>query len=66
MKIVLLVTWIVSGAQPNSYQVMFSSEEACKAARAALFAERDRIMHDFGNRPQTTPVVIVSAICTSQ
>ncbi len=54
MKIVLLVTWIVSGAQPNSYQVVFNSEEACKAARSALFAERDRIMHDFANRPQST------------
>jgi hypothetical protein len=66
MKVLLLVTWIVSGAQSNSYQVAFSSKETCEAARAGLFAERERVMRDFANRTQTTPVVAVSAICTTQ
>jgi hypothetical protein len=65
MKAVLLVTWIVSGSQPDSYQFKFSSAQACEAARSEVLTERERIMSDFSQRRQTTPVVAVSAICVA-
>jgi hypothetical protein len=43
MKFVLLVTWLVSGQPPNSYQVSFSSAEACEAARQGVLADGRRV-----------------------
>jgi hypothetical protein len=40
---VLLVTWFVQGQPPSSYQTAFSSSEACEAARAAVFADGNRL-----------------------
>jgi hypothetical protein len=41
--IVLLVTWIVSGQPPTSYQARFGSEEACTEARDAVLADGRRL-----------------------
>jgi hypothetical protein len=43
MKAILLVTWVVSGQPPNSYQTPFGSMEGCQAARAAVNAEGSRL-----------------------
>jgi hypothetical protein len=43
MKAILLVTWIVSGQPPNSYQSPFGSMEGCQAARTAVIAEGSRL-----------------------
>ncbi len=43
MTILLLVTWLVSGQPPSSYQTQFTSMEACQTARAKLLAENDRL-----------------------
>lgn len=48
MKIVLLVTWIVSGQAPSSYQVEFDSWQKCEAARQALLKDRERINESIG------------------
>jgi hypothetical protein len=40
---ILLVTWIVSGQPPNSYQAAFTSAEACSAARDAVLADGRRL-----------------------
>ena len=62
MKIILLVTWIVSGAQPNSYQVAYTSAQACEAARYSVLAERERIMKDFANRDEIRDRLLFPAI----
>jgi hypothetical protein len=70
MKTLLLVTWIVLGTgsgnvahvpHSHSYQVIFSSEKTCEAARSAVLAERER-----ANILATNIRVHVSAICTVQ
>jgi hypothetical protein len=43
MKTILLVTWIVLGQPPSSYQVEFDSPEKCGDARKALIAEQRRL-----------------------
>jgi hypothetical protein len=45
---ILLVTWLIPGQPPNNYQVMFYSEEACKATRDGVLAEGRRVkaQHD--------------------
>jgi len=44
---VLLVTWIVSGQPPSSYQATFNSAEACEAARNAVLAEGQRLKNEY-------------------
>jgi hypothetical protein len=39
----LLVTWIVSGQPPSSYQAEFNSIDACEKARATVLAENARL-----------------------
>ena len=39
MPTLLLVTWIIQGQPPTSYQARFNSREACEAARAKIIAE---------------------------
>jgi hypothetical protein len=46
----LLVTWIVSGQPPNSYQATFNSAETCEAARLAVLAESQRLKTEFDQR----------------
>ena len=49
-NIILLVTWLVAGQPPNSYQTTFNSMEACEAARSAVLAEGRRIKAEFEQR----------------
>src|SRR5262245_37132503 len=39
----LLVTWLAYGQPPSDYQVPFSSNEACEAARLQLIKDAERI-----------------------
>jgi hypothetical protein len=41
MKALLLVTWIVTGQPPNSYQTSFDTMDLCLAARATVVVESD-------------------------
>jgi hypothetical protein len=47
---ILLVTWIVAGQPANSYQAVFSSEQACKMARVGVLVEGQRIREEFEKR----------------
>jgi hypothetical protein len=40
---VLLVTWFIYGQPPSSYQTVFSTREACEAAKASVFADANRL-----------------------
>jgi hypothetical protein len=73
----LLVTWIVSGQALSSYQVQFSSAEACEAARMALIGDAERVSNQL-LLPHGTPAppagykvdsdrtpLAISAICVS-
>lgn len=37
--VILLVTWIIFGQPPTSYQVQFSDQAACDAARDKILGE---------------------------
>src|SRR5262249_58632540 len=39
----LLVTWLAYGQPPDHYQVPFSSNEACEAARLQLIKDAERL-----------------------
>ena len=39
----LLVTWFASNQTPSHYQVQFSSNETCEAARQLLIKDAERI-----------------------
>jgi hypothetical protein len=43
MTFLLLVTWLAYGQSPSDYQVPFSSNEACEAARLQLIKDAERI-----------------------
>jgi hypothetical protein len=43
---ILLITWLLPGQPPHSYQVMFYSEEACMTARDAVLADGHRVKAD--------------------
>jgi len=43
MAFLLLVTWLANGQPPSHYQVEFSSNEACEAARLQLIKDAERI-----------------------
>lgn len=81
MKFVLLVTWLVSGQPPNSYQVIFSSAEACEAARQGVLAdgrrvkaEHDQVQINAAKALGTDPAIFlagnlspnVTAVCAAQ
>jgi len=38
MTFLLLVTWLAYGQPPSDYQVPFSSNEACEAARLHVYS----------------------------
>jgi hypothetical protein len=78
---ILMVTWLVSGQPPYSYQVAFLSEEACVAAREAVLldgrrvkAEHDRVQIDAAKASEVDPALFlaskeaaeVSAVCAAQ
>jgi hypothetical protein len=44
---ILMVTWIVSGQPPSSYQATFGSAEACNAARDAVLVDGRRLKAEF-------------------
>lgn len=60
METILLVTWFMTAHEPSSYQVRFSSKEACSQARAELFGEEKRLMDSVEK-----PAPRLSAICVS-
>jgi len=72
MKILLLVTWLSS--PPSSYQVEFSTTQACEAAKAAVLADAQRLavrpsMSQAGGMRVFTPgspAPQVSAVCVQQ
>jgi hypothetical protein len=81
MAYVLLVTWIIHGQPPSSYQTQFTSSDKCITARDAVLADGQRIKNEFDQRQiaaaQATgapPAIFlagniapeVSAICTAQ
>ena len=43
MTFLLLVTWLAYGQSLSDYQVPFSSNEACEAARLQLIKDAERI-----------------------
>ena len=43
MAFLLLVTWLAYGQPASDYQVPFSSNEACEAARLQLIKDAERI-----------------------
>jgi len=43
MNAVLLVTWIIYGQPPSSYQTTFASMDTCQAARLAVLGEATRL-----------------------
>ena len=43
MTFLLLVTWLAYDQPPSDYQVPFSSNEACEAARLQLIKDAERI-----------------------
>ena len=42
MALLLLVTWLAYGQPPGDYQVPFSSNEVCEAARLQLIKDAER------------------------
>ena len=76
MNVILLVTWIIPGQPPSSYQTPFSSMETCQLARSAVLAEAVRLNAEqdkYAARIRSQPGVIydpppkqVTAVCVSQ
>jgi hypothetical protein len=80
-NVVLLVTWLVSGQPPSSYQVVFNSAEACNAARDYVLgdgrrikAEHDQIQINAARATGNDPAIFlagnrspnVTAVCAVQ
>ncbi len=65
MKVVLLVTWIVSGQPPSSFQVEFDSWEKCGVAHDAVLQDRERAVKTMGTMIMGpgTHIPIVSVVC---
>jgi hypothetical protein len=77
---ILLVTWIVSGQPPNSYQAAFTSAAACSAARDAVLAgqrlkaEADQVQINAAQALGQDPAIFlagnrppaVTAVCVAQ
>lgn len=75
MKAILLVTWIIAGEPPSSYQTQFSSMESCQAARQAVLQDGVRInseQNQYAARVRATgmrfdpPPKQVTAVCAAQ
>jgi hypothetical protein len=62
MKVVLLVTWIVSGQPASSYQVAFDSWQKCDVAKEAVLRDREQVRQQMGLLP-LGEFAAVSAVC---
>ena len=64
MKVVLLVTWIVSLQPPSSYHVEFDSLEKCEAAKLAVLDNREQMVKAMGAVIGSgTHLLMVTAVC---
>jgi hypothetical protein len=76
---ILMVTWFTSNRPPNSYQVAFSSANACEAAKQQVMADAERLkqtkieqarqLPNFGVEMGTVAglsAATVSAVCAAQ
>jgi hypothetical protein len=43
MKTLLLVTWLIFGQSPSSYQVEFDTAEKCAQAKSAVLLDYERL-----------------------
>jgi hypothetical protein len=75
MQFLLLVTWFTPGQPTSSYQVTFTSEEACQAARASVMGDAERLRQETAEQgrkaglpPQMAGMAApsVSAVCVAQ
>ncbi len=49
--VLLLVTWLVAGQPPASYQVEFTSADKCERAKGQLYTPRNALDQDYKNEP---------------
>jgi hypothetical protein len=72
---ILLVTWIVSGMAPSSYQTPFSTMATCEEAKNKILAEREKLVAEENDYVATIRKqgviqlprnIAVTAICTAQ
>jgi len=54
-SVVMLVTWMVFGQPPSSYQVAFTSMESCRVARAEVLKDAERVRADSQRKPAGLP-----------
>lgn len=65
MKVVLLVTWMISGQPASSCQVTFDNWQKCNAAKEAILRDREQVRQQMGLLP-LGEFVAVSAVCAAQ
>jgi hypothetical protein len=74
-KVLLLVTWIVSGQPPSSYQATFDSMDSCVVARDKILADGAEIARQSQQPPAGLPANTlynpgqpprVTAVCAAQ
>jgi hypothetical protein len=72
---VLLVTWVVHGQPPSSYQTTFTSQETCEAARQQVLQSAFQMKQEMWKEAGTSaPLQMnatvnyphVSAVCSAQ
>ncbi|MDX2027554.1 MAG: hypothetical protein SFW62_02845 [Alphaproteobacteria bacterium] len=72
---ILLVTWIITGQTPASYQTPFPSMETCEAAKGKVLAEKQKMIdaeNDYVADIKTKGVIqmprniMVTAVCAGQ
>ncbi len=54
MKAVLLVTWLIFGQSPSSYQVEFDTAEKCGQARSTVLLDYERVYGPIQPAPRQT------------
>ena len=54
MKAVLLVTWLIFGQSPSSYQVEFDTAEKCDQARSTVLLDYERVYGPIQPAPRQT------------
>ncbi len=54
MKTVLLVTWLIFGQSPSSYQVEFDTAEKCAQARSTVLLDYERVYGRIEPAPRQT------------
>ena len=63
---ILLVTWLLAGQPPHSYQVRFETPAACEAARARVAREPDRVAGSMIGQGYQPAAISISAICVAE